>query len=340
MVPAGARKRVPGKWFFLGAFIFACFLFWWLRSILCRAIFHLPDPVEDSTIEISVLALLLFIAGYLFPAISRPAKPFTGTMLKGGQTHERSFMINQVPVYVRAGAIVPEYPRVENLKQNPDKIIVRAFPGGGSASRMYEDQGDSLDYQNNGYAFTRFQTVENADGSLTLTVFPREGSYAGMADARSYEIQFPGRFAPSRVSIDGNSMDYSPDSSAGTWSYSGSDLTTHVYVPSTQCINKVTVTVAYAPEALARSADLNGVIGRMARLTSCVRLLKSNWKGPGPLPAMLAGAELTDIKIDYHPAECVQDIEAFLKNYAQLQTELKTLPAAPSVLDEAGHLLN
>jgi alpha-glucosidase (family GH31 glycosyl hydrolase) len=265
---------------------------------------------------------------------------FTGTMLKGGQTHERSFMINQVPVYVRAGAIVPEYPRVENLKQNPDKIIVRAFPGGGSASRMYEDQGDSLDYQNNGYAFTRFQTVENADGSLTLTVFPREGSYAGMADARSYEIQFPGRFAPSRVSIDGNSMDYSPDSSAGTWSYSGSDLTTHVYVPSTQCINKVTVTVAYAPEALARSADLNGVIGRMARLTSCVRLLKSNWKGPGPLPAMLAGAELTDIKIDYHPAECVQDIEAFLKNYAQLQTELKTLPAAPSVLDEAGHLLN
>lgn len=62
--PAGS---VRGKWFFLGSFIFACFLFWWLPSILFRIIFHQSDAVDDETIVISLLALGLFIAGYLLP---------------------------------------------------------------------------------------------------------------------------------------------------------------------------------------------------------------------------------------------------------------------------------
>ena len=264
---------------------------------------------------------------------------FTGAMLKGGQAYERSFMINQVPVYVRAGAIIPLYPRVDNLQQNPDKLIVRAFPGGASSARVYEDQGDSLEYQNKGYAFTPLRTAENPDGSITLTIFPREGSYTGMSATRSYEVQFSGRFPPALVSVNGNMVDYSPDTSDAAWSYTGADLTTHVYVPSASCSNKVTVTVAYSPETLARAADLNGVIGRMARLTSCLRLIKLNWKGD-LLPAVLAGTELTDIKINYDPAGCVQDIESFRKNYEQLKTDLKTLPVDPAILDEAGHLLN
>jgi len=265
---------------------------------------------------------------------------FTGTMLKGGQTYERTFMINQVPVYVRAGAIIPLYPRVGNLQKNPDKVIVRVFPGGGSESRMYEDQSDNVEYQNKGFAFTQFRTVENPDGSVTLTIFPREGSYTGMSDTRSYEVQFYGRFPPRRVSVNGNGADYSPDASTGGWNYTGADLTTHVYVPSTGCTRQVTVTVAYAPETPINLVEINGVIGKMARLTSCTRLLKSNWKSDKPLPPILADTELTDIKIDYNPAMCVQDIASFRKNYEQLQTELNTLPVDASVLDEARHLLN
>ena len=264
---------------------------------------------------------------------------FTGTMLKGGQTYERDFMINQVPVYVRAGAIIPLYPRVSHLQQNPDKIIVRVFPGGASTARMYEDQGDSLEYQNQGYAFTQFQTVANPDGSVTLTISPREGSYTGMSKTRSYEVQFFGRFPPTQVSVNGHRVDYSPAVSDGGWSYTGVDLTAHIALPSTPCTNKVTVTVAYAPETLAQTADLNGVIGKMARLTSCLRLIKSNWKGGGLLPAALAGTELTDIRIDYHPAGCAQEIASFLKNYEQLRADLNTLPVDASIMEEAKRLL-
>jgi hypothetical protein len=61
------ERRVRGKWFFLGTFIFACFLFWWLPSIVFRLVVHQSDVVEEDVLAISVLALILFVAGYLVP---------------------------------------------------------------------------------------------------------------------------------------------------------------------------------------------------------------------------------------------------------------------------------
>jgi hypothetical protein len=74
-------KRVRGKWFFLGAFIFACFLFWWLPSILFRMVVHQSDAVEDGTVAISILALVLFIAGYLLPMPCRSRIQLSERML-------------------------------------------------------------------------------------------------------------------------------------------------------------------------------------------------------------------------------------------------------------------
>jgi hypothetical protein len=68
---APARDCARGKWFFLASFIFACFLFWWLPSLLFRAVVHQADEIENGTIAISVLALLCFIAGYILPVRSR-----------------------------------------------------------------------------------------------------------------------------------------------------------------------------------------------------------------------------------------------------------------------------
>jgi len=81
---ASARStRTParGKWLFLGAFIFSCFLFWWLRSLLIRMVLRIPDPVDDETIEISMLAASLFIAGYLLPRTRRTESLTSRTLL-------------------------------------------------------------------------------------------------------------------------------------------------------------------------------------------------------------------------------------------------------------------
>jgi hypothetical protein len=71
------REPQRGKWLFLFAFAFACFLFWWLRSILLRAVIHLSDTVDDSTIAISVIAFLCFSAAYLIPRQGSAARWFS-----------------------------------------------------------------------------------------------------------------------------------------------------------------------------------------------------------------------------------------------------------------------
>ncbi|MGA3081064.1 MAG: hypothetical protein ABSD44_06745 [Terracidiphilus sp.] len=67
-----SKVRVRGKWLFLGGFVFSCFLFWWLQSILVRDVLRMADAVEDETIGISVLALACFIAGYFLSSSGRP----------------------------------------------------------------------------------------------------------------------------------------------------------------------------------------------------------------------------------------------------------------------------
>jgi hypothetical protein len=78
---AVTEKPHRGRWFFLCAFVFACILFWWLPSILFRLVIHQADSVDDGTVAISALALILFIAGYLLPTFRRPARRFSESTL-------------------------------------------------------------------------------------------------------------------------------------------------------------------------------------------------------------------------------------------------------------------
>jgi hypothetical protein len=71
------QRQERGKWFYLGSFIFACILFWWLPSIFYRMVVHQSDAVESDTIAISIFALILFISGYLLPVFGPPARRFS-----------------------------------------------------------------------------------------------------------------------------------------------------------------------------------------------------------------------------------------------------------------------
>ena len=54
----------------------------------------------------------------------------TGTMLSGNATYTRRFTIDEYPVYVKAGSILPYFDKVNNLSGTQQSVIVRLFPGG------------------------------------------------------------------------------------------------------------------------------------------------------------------------------------------------------------------
>ena len=132
---------------------------------------------------------------------------FTGTLLKGDTVVERNFSLNEIPVYAKAGSIIPMYPKVTNLQQPVDTLILTCIPGGNGETRIYEDDGATSGYKNNQYAFTKISQEITSDTTRLITVSPREGKFPGMPEQRRFEIRLPNTFPPSLVIVDGKSYE-------------------------------------------------------------------------------------------------------------------------------------
>ena len=125
---------------------------------------------------------------------------WTGERLKGGQTLTRSTHLDTVPLYVRAGGIIPLGPDVQYVSEKPwDALEVRVYPGADGRFTLYEDEGD-------GYAYEQgvCSEIEFTLKGRTLTVGERRGSFPGMLRERTFRIVTPdGR--SQEISYDGSS---------------------------------------------------------------------------------------------------------------------------------------
>jgi hypothetical protein len=238
----------------------------------------------------------------------------TGTLLKGGQIVERDFLLNEYPIYVKAGAILPMNTQVKNLQQNNTDLILKVFAAGNYSTRLYEDAGDNKDYQKNAFTFTTIQSVKEADGSLTLTILPREGSFPEMISKRNLEVQLFGSVMPVSVSLNGVKLEYNKENKDNTWSYSGDLLTAHIRANQVDCSQKTEFKIQFP----AQPVDINGVIGKMNRLRKAVTLLKNNWFDGSPIPEMISATNQLDVRINYQPENFDSLLKDFNLHYLQI----------------------
>jgi len=167
----------------------------------------------------------------------------SGEYYAGGAWHARYGDLDDVPLYARAGAIVPMQPAVDwGGIDTPGTLQVVAFPGADNTFHLYEDDGTSLDYRDGAYALTPFsQTVE--EGRLTFEVGPAEGDLTVLPDERDYELQFRGVLDPDAVEVAGAP---SPDVQ-----YRAEDATLVVSVAAVDVAEGVTVTLETDEASLA-----------------------------------------------------------------------------------------
>lgn len=104
----------------------------------------------------------------------------------GGQTIQRLCPIDIIPVYVKAGTILPFGPAVQYSNEKPwDDLEIRVYPGANGTFTLYEDEGDNYNYEKG-----RFSEIEFSwdDASHTLQIAPRKGSFKGMLTSRTFRI--------------------------------------------------------------------------------------------------------------------------------------------------------
>ena len=138
----------------------------------------------------------------------------SGKHYTGGQSITAAAPYERMPLFVRAGAILPTGPAVQYAREQPGgPIVLHVFTGKDGAFSLYEDDGVTPGYESGKFARMPLTWNEQAK---TLTIGAREGSYPGMVATRAVSVRFhtPGKaeavdFAENgatRVSYTGKAM--------------------------------------------------------------------------------------------------------------------------------------
>lgn len=234
----------------------------------------------------------------------------SGTMLKGGQTVERRFLLDEYPVYIKAGSIIPQYGDVKNLRNNDEAVTVTVYPGNVNTQfDMYEDNGNDKQYAT-AYATTLLSSTHSADGSLCVKIGARKGEYSGMPSHRQYRLKLVASAVPEKVTVDGKQTDFE---------YDGNKLSLLVNIPETDCSKEKVVEISYAKDAPVLT---DGLIGKFRHIQqNCVAM---KYRNPAIVFAEPLGTmESAGIAMTYNPEKQKQIVETFRTNYGSLADILK-----------------
>jgi alpha-D-xyloside xylohydrolase len=111
---------------------------------------------------------------------------WTGESMSGGKEIDAEAPLDRMPLYVRAGAILPMGPEIEYAAQDPSgPIELRIYRGADGQFDLYEDAGDSYDYEKGQHSVI---PIRWNDGAGALTIGGRQGSFPGMVEKRIFRI--------------------------------------------------------------------------------------------------------------------------------------------------------
>lgn len=114
---------------------------------------------------------------------------WTGRRYRGGQTIVIETQLDQVPMFVRAGSIVPMGPVMQYVGEKSwNNLELRVYPGADASFTLYEDEGDNYNYEKGIYSLIPMKWNNRKQ---TLTIDHRQGTYPGMLQKRQFTVVLP-----------------------------------------------------------------------------------------------------------------------------------------------------
>ncbi|MFZ5517656.1 MAG: TIM-barrel domain-containing protein [Candidatus Zhuqueibacterota bacterium] len=115
---------------------------------------------------------------------------WTGEKIAGGKAITRETPIDIMPLYIKAGSILPLGPFKQYSDETPEEPIeLRIYPGSDAEFTLYEDENDTYNYERGVYATIPFRWNEK---EKTLIIGKRQGAFPGMLTERTFNIVWVG----------------------------------------------------------------------------------------------------------------------------------------------------
>ena len=120
---------------------------------------------------------------------------------KGGQSVRLETALDRVPMFVRAGSILPLAPVMQYAGERQwDNLEIIVYPGADATFTLYEDEGDNYNYEKGQYSTITFRWNDKAG---KLSVGKRAGAFKGMLNKRTFNVRVVGKEQTKTVSYDG-----------------------------------------------------------------------------------------------------------------------------------------
>jgi alpha-D-xyloside xylohydrolase len=114
---------------------------------------------------------------------------WTNKSFKGGQSVTLETQLDRVPMFVRAGSILPLGPEMQYVGEKAwDNLEIRVYPGANGSFVLYEDEGDNYNYEKGVYSTITFSWNDKA---RKLTIGARKGEFPGMLKSRKFMVVLP-----------------------------------------------------------------------------------------------------------------------------------------------------
>lgn len=118
---------------------------------------------------------------------------FSGMVYRGGRVMELWRGMEEIPVLMRAGAIVPmkNMDIYDNSTDNPKDMEVRIFPAAQGRFTLWEDQGDDLEDQESNWARTELE-IQGTKSDISFRIGAAQGNSAVLPKMRNWKLTFVG----------------------------------------------------------------------------------------------------------------------------------------------------
>ncbi|MFB5662668.1 TIM-barrel domain-containing protein [Alteribacillus sp. HJP-4] len=124
--------------------------------------------------------------------------------IEGNKTIDADADLSTMPLFVRAGAIVPTGPEVQHTGEQPDAILsINIYPGADGNFTLYEDEGDNYSYENGEYSTINMSWD---DAQRVLVMEKRKGSFEGMQHTRKFSVELVTENHPTVISYHGEEI--------------------------------------------------------------------------------------------------------------------------------------
>ncbi|MFZ4399425.1 MAG: TIM-barrel domain-containing protein [Bacteroidales bacterium] len=251
----------------------------------------------------------------------------SGRILKGNQVIKKKFAMNEVPVYAKAGSIIPMNPPVSNLSKNPDTLIVVFIPGNNNTLlNYYEDDGSTSAYQKEEFCTTNIYKKMPNDSLVTVLIDKTNGSFKGMSLKKAYQLQFPNCMPPKYVIVNSKEYKYNYEGGENTWNYDGKTLSLIINIPLADRDSKF-IEISFNSTGLPnnKKSILDGkkeFFSRIEKIAEDFKTESCNMNGPSNPPESFLYAAGLATNITYFPDKILYLLNKYEQNKKMMFSEI------------------